>query len=189
MATQAQIKAYKKAHKNQNMSGMLQAAGGKMANLSGLHSAAYPKSKAAAPRPSASYRGQTTKKTGTMAGRGQMATVGRATKSKAPKPTTSGTRATGAPKPATSVYRGGASRGRLQATGRTGTAKTTTSRAGISRSMAPGAAIRKMGSGIKKADKAYGKAIERSDRAIIGGVKRAGKSLKRSSSRARGMFG
>ena len=200
MATQAQITAYKKAHKNQNMAGMFEAAGGDVTKLSGLHRAAYPKAKAAAPRPTT--RGVTTaKKTGTMAGRGQMATVGRTAASpkpatriagsvaQAPRPATRGTRATGAPRPSARGVTTGGRRGRLQSTGRPGTAKTTTSRAGISRSMAPGAAIRKMGSGIKKADKAYGKAIERSDRAIIGGVKRAGKSLKRSSSRARGMFG
>ena len=109
MTTQAQINAYKKAHKNQNMAGMFDAAGGDITKLSGLHRAAYPKAKAAAPRPTT--RGVTTaKKTGTMAGRGQMATVGRAAASpkpatrgarsvaQAPRPTTRGTRATGGPR-------------------------------------------------------------------------------------------
>ena len=67
--------------------------------------------------------------------------------------------------------------------------KTTTGRSGISRSMAPGAATRKIGPGIKKFSKEYSKAIAASDRAIVGGVKKIGKSFKRSASRARGMFG
>ena len=143
MATQAQITAYKKAHKNQNMSGMLQAAGGKMANLSGIHKAAYPKAKAAAPRPTT--RGVTTKKTGTMAGRGQMATVGRTAASprpatriagsvaQAPKTTTRGTTTTGGPR-ATASYRGPRiqGRGRLATVGIKGASKATGSLKGKS---------------------------------------------------------
>ena len=193
MATQAQIAAYRKAHKKQDMAGMFAAAGGDPSKLSGLHRAAKVKAttesrgrlqmeKAAPPKavppkkkavtaPAVESRGRL--QGGAVASRGRL--QGGAAKSRS------------APKAGTSTAE--ASRRRLQASGR-GTAalagpKPSISAANFGYRLGPGAGkavgvnIKQLGKTIQAGGKAYRSAMDRSDKAIIAGTKKALKATKK----------
>jgi hypothetical protein len=70
-----QTAAYKAAHRRNDMSGMISAAGGNMAKLKSIHAAAYPSGSSLPKKNGATTTKPVTKKTGTMKGRSHLATT------------------------------------------------------------------------------------------------------------------
>ena len=70
-----QAAAYKAAHRRNDMSGMISAAGGNMAKLKSIHAAAYPSGSSLPKKNGATTTKPGTKTTGTMKGRSHLATT------------------------------------------------------------------------------------------------------------------
>jgi len=187
-----QIAAYKAAHKSQNMGGMIAAAGGDMAKLSGLHNAAYPSGSSLPKKNGATTTKTTTKAKATTESRGRLQMEKAAPPKKkavtAPAVESRGrlqggaAKSRSAPKAGTSTAV--ASRSRLQSSGR-GTAALAgpkpryISRVGPGAGKAGGANIKQLGKTIKAGGKAVVRAKIRSDAAIISGLKKAGQAARK----------